>query len=502
MSKADKIKAIVKGVAPKETFGTNPSDPWSTKANISEFAGTPPGMLAKYLKSRGINPKFASKDQKIAHSKTGQFQKWQRDHTDRASLTGTNIKVESVDKKDTVTFDIPLLIRVLELAREDIKSDMDLHRVVERLINMRDKGMLTMDDYDTIAQIKENHIAIAMGKMLDDEGSMVLDQLEQLERAIAMIRSYVGKDYEKQLPAWVQAKVTLGTDYIDTVGNYLITKNEDVKEETEQIDEISYTKLHAYATAGHKKYDEIRYKKDAESMTKKSKLEKGIKRANQKMHPPVQPKPEPKVDMSSPSAYYKSKGSGRYVGDSVELGGDLIEAKETNYGGDYQSTVLRVKELAKKKPVDMKSLAARMQAAYAKDKKDVKEDTYHDSQAATQMPFDTGNNPADITPPEYKGKRLIQMSKSARIIKSIYKRQGVKEETYDWEKADKSVTPYGKPPKIQKAVKQAFGDDKDQAAMVLSGGKTLTGNERDTVEIDPAMKMRPNKPEPPKKSGT
>jgi len=43
-----------------------------------------------------------------------------------------------VDKKDTVTFDIPLLIRVLE-----------------RLINMRDKGMLTMDDYDEIAAIKE-----------------------------------------------------------------------------------------------------------------------------------------------------------------------------------------------------------------------------------------------------------------------------------------------------------------------------------------------------------
>ena len=64
--------------------------------------------------------------------------------------------VEEADKKDTVTFDIPLLIRVLELAREDIKSDMDLHRVVERLIDMRSKGTLTMDDYDFIAHIKES----------------------------------------------------------------------------------------------------------------------------------------------------------------------------------------------------------------------------------------------------------------------------------------------------------------------------------------------------------
>jgi len=43
---------------------------------------------------------------------------------------------EATDKKDQVILNIPLLIRVLELAREDIKTDMDLHRVVEKLINI------------------------------------------------------------------------------------------------------------------------------------------------------------------------------------------------------------------------------------------------------------------------------------------------------------------------------------------------------------------------------
>jgi hypothetical protein len=163
----------------------------------------------------------------------GQFKKWQRDHA-----TDLTRVVEGTDKKDTITFDIPLLIRVLELTREDIKSDIDLHRVVERLIQIRNKGVLTMADYRMIASLpsirprhfKENHVAIAMGKMLDDEGSMVLDQLEQLERAIDMIRTYVNKDAKKQLPAWVQSKITLATDYVDTVGNYLSSKNEDVKE--------------------------------------------------------------------------------------------------------------------------------------------------------------------------------------------------------------------------------------------------------------------------------
>ena len=98
-------------------------------------------------------------------------------------------------------------------------------------------------------EVSENHIAIAMGKMLDDEGSMVLNQLEQIERAVSMVRSYIGKDYEKQLPAWVQSKITLAADYIDTVGNYLVSKNEKVSEsrnisnEAKVIKEIYKNKL-------------------------------------------------------------------------------------------------------------------------------------------------------------------------------------------------------------------------------------------------------------------
>jgi hypothetical protein len=55
------------------------------------------------------------------------------------------------DPKDQISFDVPLLIRVFELVREGIKSDVELHKLVERLISIRDKGVLTMDDYDTIA---------------------------------------------------------------------------------------------------------------------------------------------------------------------------------------------------------------------------------------------------------------------------------------------------------------------------------------------------------------
>jgi len=119
-------------------------------------------------------------------------------------------------------------------------------------------------------QVQENHIAIAMGKMLDDEGSMILNQLEELERAIKMIRDYVGTDYEKQLPAWVQSKVTLGSDYISTVGNYLSSKNEKVTEQAikEEVDleETSLTSIHKMKEDG----------KTAEEIAKELKLNAGL----------------------------------------------------------------------------------------------------------------------------------------------------------------------------------------------------------------------------------
>lgn len=58
---------------------------------------------------------------------------------------------EQVDEPDFVQLDIPLLIRLLELAREDIKDDVTLHKVVERMITLKNRGVLNMDQYNFIA---------------------------------------------------------------------------------------------------------------------------------------------------------------------------------------------------------------------------------------------------------------------------------------------------------------------------------------------------------------
>lgn len=63
---------------------------------------------------------------------------------------------EGTDGIDTVSVDVPLLIRLLEYAREDAQTDMDLHHVAERMIELsQEDRTLTMDDYQTICGSKE-----------------------------------------------------------------------------------------------------------------------------------------------------------------------------------------------------------------------------------------------------------------------------------------------------------------------------------------------------------
>ena len=51
---------------------------------------------------------------------------------------------------DIIRLDVPLFIRLLELAREDVKQDADLHDVAEAVIKISQEGVATMADYDQI----------------------------------------------------------------------------------------------------------------------------------------------------------------------------------------------------------------------------------------------------------------------------------------------------------------------------------------------------------------
>jgi hypothetical protein len=181
---ASKIKEIVKKtVTEKPSFGTDPMEPWSAKYNVTEDAA-----LDRYLLSRGLNPKYVNRDIKVSHAKSNSFINWKNSHASELQkenmttahtpaakrqhqlkksahfgkeittngIHGTKLHSEAVDKRDVVMFDIPFLIRVLEYAREDAKTDMDLHKVVTKLIQIRNKGVLTMKDYNFVTRLREH----------------------------------------------------------------------------------------------------------------------------------------------------------------------------------------------------------------------------------------------------------------------------------------------------------------------------------------------------------
>lgn len=56
------------------------------------------------------------------------------------------------DPKDTVEMEVPLLLRLLEMVREEVKSDEELHVVVENLLTESKSSdtPLTMDHYSSI----------------------------------------------------------------------------------------------------------------------------------------------------------------------------------------------------------------------------------------------------------------------------------------------------------------------------------------------------------------
>ena len=65
-----------------------------------------------------------------------------------------------MNPKDIIKVDVPLFIRLLEYAREDAKTDMDLHDVAENIIRLSETGgVLSMKDYNAIVGSTEEDLA-------------------------------------------------------------------------------------------------------------------------------------------------------------------------------------------------------------------------------------------------------------------------------------------------------------------------------------------------------
>lgn len=90
---------------------------------------------------------------------------------------------------DIVQLDVPLFIRLLELAREDIKQDADLHDVAEAVIAMSKRGPLTMAAYDQIVGFMNKQ-----GKPAEQEGG-VQDDIRRFRQIVDLADSGEPTEY-------------------------------------------------------------------------------------------------------------------------------------------------------------------------------------------------------------------------------------------------------------------------------------------------------------------
>jgi hypothetical protein len=74
--------------------------------------------------------------------------------------------MEQFNPTDKITVDVPLFIRLLEYAREDAKTDMDLHNVAENAIALSETGKtLTMAKYDEIVKNPQQELQERLKKL-------------------------------------------------------------------------------------------------------------------------------------------------------------------------------------------------------------------------------------------------------------------------------------------------------------------------------------------------
>jgi hypothetical protein len=97
---------------------------------------------------------------------------------------------EIANPQDNVILDIPLFIRLLEYAREDAQTDMDLHALADNAIKLGslNKKILTMDDYTSLVsknKVKEiGEPFTTPNPSISNRKSKVIDYKKLFEKAI------------------------------------------------------------------------------------------------------------------------------------------------------------------------------------------------------------------------------------------------------------------------------------------------------------------------------
>jgi len=135
------------------------------KENKREFVKKYGADAAKVMKGRSIKlaKSMADKEntQKIKEMIKKSLMGPVEEEINSAEFVKTRKPVEEKDPIDIVKMDVPLLIRMMEYAKEDAETDMDLHSAAENMIALsKENRTLNMDDYNNIVSPdKEKNIS-------------------------------------------------------------------------------------------------------------------------------------------------------------------------------------------------------------------------------------------------------------------------------------------------------------------------------------------------------
>ena len=132
---------------------------------------------------------------------------------------------EEDNPQDKITMDVPLFIRMLEYAREDASTDIDLHDIAEKAIGLSSEDkVLSMADYEFIVGDMESlDEDLDLGHQ-DNEPHMIKGELYRIGKyaieLYKMVDGFEGKG-EVDFPAWWQSKVTTSMNNMVSAKHYL-----------------------------------------------------------------------------------------------------------------------------------------------------------------------------------------------------------------------------------------------------------------------------------------
>lgn len=451
--KAKKLLDIVKrptsATPERKVGGTDPSDPWSATSKISESPS-----LNKYLMSRGFDPKHITKDIKVAHSKSNQFKLWQQHHM-REDLTTKHTGAGVDHKTDLSVSPTKKRLNTLVKAKAHYNIPTPPGTMRKEDVELNEDDYFGKDASDMIKKSHEHHAAAQVAKNKGDHAEHErLSKLSSDTHKAAMAKAKEYRENPKN-KASVERGINknmsgAAKDY--GKGRYM---GDSVELDGDQLDEISlgdYKQKAQAQTKELKKYTKGEYGGIAQRML--DRRNKGLKMVSKREH-------------------------------KIETSSDVAEEKK-----DSRSASEKMSDYAVKRHKVYQGIANKQKELMKKWNDDHKDEPH----LQVTIPEDVGSPMAAI-------KGVPVPESMAQKIKAMYKKKVV-EDTYDSEKDDK----YGQNPTFgKKPVMKSIDNKSDRnvdgvktkAAAVLTGGTTLTGQKRDTVQIDPQLNNpRPGQTDP------